>query len=120
MDPNLPPEKLSWAIAEEVLRTVYGDDLTGCPVSLASIGTIIEEGLNQRVSEDKDLLEIYEKLAEAVHLLSTPPDPASVNNAEELRRLLGERLDAIQVLTKKTIQAISRVKASRAGDAQTE
>jgi hypothetical protein len=47
-----------------------------------------------------------------VHLLSTPPDPSKVTDPDQLRKLLGERLDGIHAITVKTIQTTSLVRRS--------
>ena len=39
--------KIAMAVAEEILRRIYGDDLRGCKVSLEEIALIVQEGLNQ-------------------------------------------------------------------------
>ena len=41
MSTNAQPDKLALLAAEEVLRTIYGDDLKGCPVKLERIASII-------------------------------------------------------------------------------
>ena len=111
------PEKLAVAAAEEVLRTIYGDDLIGCKVSLDSIAEIIAQALRQRSREDHDLIEMYEKLVEALDLLSTPPDPSAVTSPDQLRSLLGDRLDTIHSLTQRTRQTTESLKTLRKSDA---
>ena len=104
------PDNLSLATAEEVLRTIFGDDLEGCTVTLEQIGRIIQEGTDRRGI--KELIELYEKLVEAIHLLSTPPDKAKINDPAELQSLLGQRLDAIHSLTAKTLQTTAPFRRS--------
>lgn len=107
------PDKLAIAAAEEVLRTIFGDDLTGCNVSLDSIADLIGQAIRQRSQEDSDLIEMYEKLVEALDLLSTPPDSSAVTSPDQLRSLLGERLDAIHALTQRTQKTTRSLKALR-------
>ena len=107
------PDKLALAAAEEVLRTIFGDDLAGCNVSLDSIADLIGQAMKQRAQEDSDLIEMYEKLVEALNLLSTPPDASAVTGPDQLRSLLGERLDAIHSLTQRTKKATDSLKALR-------
>ena len=107
------PDKLAVTAAEEVLRTIFGDDLTGCNVSLDSVAELIAQAMRQRSQEDSDLIEMYEKLVEALNLLSTPPDPSLVTGPDQLRSLLGERLDAIHALTQRTQKATQSLKALR-------
>jgi hypothetical protein len=117
MSGQAAPDKLANLTAEEILRTIFGDDLQGCNVTLDSIAAIIRETLVQRSEEDRDLIEMYEKLVEAIDLLSTPPQPDKVPGPEELRTLLGERLDTIHTLTQKTKKATASLKAlRRSGD----
>jgi hypothetical protein len=103
MSGNSEPGKLAAFLAEEILRTIYGDDYRGCTVSPDQIAAVIQKGLQQRHSQADDLLELYEKVVEAVDLLSTPPDVSKVNDPEQLRSLLSERLDGIHAVTTKTI-----------------
>jgi hypothetical protein len=117
MSGQSPPDKLANLTAEEILRTIFGDDLKGCNVTLDSIASIIRETLQQRSEEDRDLIEMYEKLVEALDLLSTPPQTDKVPGPDELRTLLGERLDTIHTLTQKTKKATASLKALRGTDA---
>jgi hypothetical protein len=107
------PDKLSLATAEEVLRMIFGDDLKGCNVSLDSIAEVINQALLQRGQEEGDLIDMYEKLVEALDLLSTPPDGAAVGTPSELQSLLGERLDTIHTLTQRTKKTTDSLKALR-------
>ena len=116
MSSNEQPDKVSCFLAEEVLRAIYGDDYRGCQVSPDQIAAVIQKGLQQRQSQANDLLELYEKVIEAVDLLSTPPDAAKVTDPDQLRKLLGERLDGIHAVTTKTRQTAALVQ--RAAKAQ--
>jgi hypothetical protein len=111
VDPQ--PDPLSIATAEEVLRTIYGDDFAGCTVSLNEVAAVISGGLQQKMAAEADLLGLYEKVVEALHLLSTPPDKNKVTDPAELRTLLSERLDAIHAVTTKTMQTTALVKTQR-------
>ena len=110
MSAKAQPDRIAQATAEEVLRTLYGDDYKGCTVNPDKIAAIIEEGANQRESSLRELLELYDKLVEAIHLLSTPPDGDKVTEPKQLQTLLSERLDAIRALTKKTMETTALVK----------
>lgn len=116
MSANGPPDKRALQAAEDVLRTIYGDDFKGCTVSLEQIARVISESSKPYETQTRDLLELYEKLVEAIHLLSTPPDPSKVVAPAELSALLSERLDAIYALATKTIETTSLVKAQRQGE----
>ena len=101
--------ELASLLAEEILRTIYGDDLKGCPVSLDSIAAIIGKGITQRAPTN-ELLALYEKVVEAVHLLSEPPPAGTVADPKELRSLLSKRLDSIHAVTAKTMDTVGLFK----------
>ena len=110
MSTGAQPDKLSLLIAEEVLRTIYGDDFKGCTASLDDIAAVIHNVLQQKQAQTRELLGLYEKVVEAVHLLSTPPDVASVSDPNTLRSLLSDRLDAIHVVATKTMATVALAK----------
>ena len=110
---NAQPDPLAFVAAEEVLRTIYGDDLKGCVVSLDSIATIIDRALQQTAARNGEWLELHEKVVEAVHLLSTPPDITKVTDPKELQALLSQRLDAINSVTTKTIQTLAIIRGKK-------
>jgi hypothetical protein len=93
------------AAAEEILRIIYGDDLEGCTVSLDRITGVISAAIAGQARLDRAVAELNEKAYEAIRLLSTPPANGQSQNADELRTLLGERLDKIQSLATKVIAA---------------
>ena len=97
-------------LAEEILRTIYGDDYQGCTVSPDQVAAVIQKALQKRKSQADDLVELYEKVVEAIDLLSTPPDVSKVTDPEQLRSLLSERLDGIHTVTAKTIQTTGRLR----------
>jgi hypothetical protein len=107
---NAQSDDLPSQLAEEILRVLYGDDFRGCTVHPDQIAAVINAGLKPRQIHAHQLLELYEKVVEAIDLLSTPPDPAKVTNPEQLRALLSERLDTIHTVTTRTIQTASRAK----------
>jgi hypothetical protein len=110
MSANEQPDKLALQTAEEILRTIYGDDFAGCTVSLEKIAGIIDQASQAQHQANHELLGLYEKLVEALHLLSTPPDASKITDPNELRTLLSERLDAIHALTTKTMDTTARAK----------
>src|SRR6266700_7461194 len=110
------PDPLAFMTAEEVLRAIYGDDLIGCTVSLDSIAEIIDGSLKQTAARNGEWLELYEKVVEAMHILSTPPDKTKVTEPAELQALLTQRLDAINAVTTKTIQTLAIVRGKESGD----
>jgi hypothetical protein len=114
MSGNSGPDKFATFLAEEILRSIYGDDYQGCTVNPDQLADIIEKGLKQRHSQADDLLELYEKVIEAVDLLSTPPDVTKVTDPEHLRALLSERLDGIHAVTAKTIQTTALLRKAAA------
>ena len=110
------PDPQSFIAAEEVLRAIYGDDLKGCPVTLDSIAAVIDKAVKQTAARNGEWLELYEKVVEAVHILTTPPDKTKVTDPAELQRLLTQRLDAIHAVTTKTIQTLATVRGLKTGD----
>ena len=107
------PAPLAFVTAEDILRTIYGDDLTGCTVSLDAIAQIIDRSLTQTAARNGEWLELYEKVVEAVHILTTPPDKTKVTDPTELQALLTQRLDAIHAVTTKTIQTLATVRGKK-------
>lgn len=99
------------AAAEEILRLIYGEDFEGCAVSFESVATVILEAMQWRVELDKELLDLHEKVVEAVDLLSTPPGQDSPDQPGGLLSLLGQRLDAIHTITQKLNQTAALIKA---------
>jgi hypothetical protein len=104
MDPNPSPQAARVA-AEEILRIIYGDDLAGCNVSLDRITAVIAAAMAGQAQVERAVAELNEKAYEAIRLLSTPPASGQSLNADELRSLLGDRLDKIQTLATKVIAA---------------
>ena len=96
--------------AEEVLRLIYGEDFKGCAVSFESVAAVILEAMQWKASLDQELLELHEKVVEAVDLLSTPPGQHSPEEAGGLLSLLGQRLDAIHTITQKLHQTAALIK----------
>jgi hypothetical protein len=100
-------------LAEDVLRHIYGEDLKGCPVSLESIASIVAKGINQQQHGANELLDLYEKLVEALHLLSNPPESGKIDNPAEWQKFLSQRLDSIHALTTKAMETTARVRPKK-------
>ncbi|HMG05479.1 MAG TPA: hypothetical protein VK581_08460 [Chthoniobacterales bacterium] len=105
MDRDPQTKERARSAAEEILRVIYGDDLEGCTVSLDRITEVILTALTEHAQKDQAISELHEKAFEAIQLLSTPPANGEALGADELRSLLGERLDKIQSLSSKVIAA---------------
>jgi hypothetical protein len=118
MDPD-PMPKTARVAAEEILRIIYGDDLEGCTVSLDRITSVISTAMAGQAQFDRAIAELNEKAYEAIRLLSTPPPDGPSLNADELRSLLGERLDKIQSLATKVIAATKMPKDPEASSDET-
>jgi hypothetical protein len=101
-------------IAEQVLQRIYGDDFAGCNVDPNEIASIIEAALKTHKQRTTDLLDLYDKVVEAIELLSTPPEPGRVTEKRELATILSERLDAIRTVTTKTRETVAKFKAAAA------
>ncbi|HEX8489864.1 MAG TPA: hypothetical protein VF626_02500 [Chthoniobacterales bacterium] len=105
MDSDPQRQTAATAAAEEIFRIIYGDDLEGCVVSLDRITEVISTAMAGQAECDRAVAELNEKAYEAIQLLATPPPNGQSLNADELRSLLGERLDKIQSLATKVIAA---------------
>jgi len=114
MSADAPSNSAAMGAAEEVLRTIYGDDFTGCTARVDTIAAIVQTALDDASGQQRALLDLYEQLVEALHRVSTPPDPGRVSGADELRTLLSDRLDAIHALTTKTLQTTALFKQQSA------
>ena len=101
-------------IAEQILQRIYGDDFTGCNIDPNEIASIVEAGLKNHRQKTSDLLDLYDKVVEAIELLSTPPEPGKVTDPVELGRILSERLDSIRTVTTKTRETVARFKNASA------
>src|SRR5256885_14847868 len=110
-----PPDRISKLIAEELLTVLFGEDLTGCPVTLDEVAAIIQRAVEERAQQDSRLLDTFDTVIASIHQLATPPGSAKNAGPDELRSLLGERLDAVRAITTKTIEMSARVKAERTG-----
>lgn len=98
-------DRAATAAAEEVLRVIYGDDLQGCAVTLDSISPAIRAPFEEHVRHSAELAELHLKAFEAVQLLATPPADGNALSPDDLRSLLGERLDQIRELAAKVLNA---------------
>jgi hypothetical protein len=114
--PMTTPDPHAFIAAEDILRAIYGDDLKGCAVTLDSIATIIDRALKQTAARNGEWLELYEKVVEAMHILSTPPDKTKVTDPKELQALLTQRLDAVHAVTTKTIQTLATVRGLKTNE----
>ena len=98
-------ERSATAAAEEVLRVIYGDDLNGCAVRLDDVAHVIHSAFAKHARIASDVADLHLKGFEAVQLLATPPADGHALSAEDLRSLLGERLDKIHELASKILTA---------------
>ena len=111
---------MSRLVAEELLAAIFGDDLTGCPVSLDQVALIVQDAVEQRAAQDAKLLDLHSTVMSSIYQLATPPESAKTVGPNELRSMLSERLDAIQALATKTIETMEHVKAERSGTGEGE
>lgn len=102
-DPHLNDK--ATAAAEEILRIIYGEDLRGCAVNVDQIAAVIAAALEGNAVDTRQVTELHLKAFEAVQLLSTPPQDGHTLSAEDLRSLLGDRLDKIRALADKVLAA---------------
>lgn len=107
MNESAELERNATVAAEEVLRVIYGDDLEGCAVRLDDVSRVIRGAFEKHARNAADVAELHNKGFEAVQLLATPPTDGQTLSPEDLRSLLGERLDKIQELATKILNATS-------------
>jgi hypothetical protein len=105
-------QEVANAAAEEILRLIYGDDLTGCTVDLDSIAAVVLTGLETEAKLTTALLDLYERSNAAVELLSRPPAESQVESPAQLQSLLGERLDNIRTITQKVASLTAAAKST--------
>ena len=117
MIPDSQLARAANAAAEEVLRVIYGDDLQGCTVSLDDVSAVIRAAFEGQARNAVDLAELHAKGFEAVQLLATPPADGQALSPEDLRTLLGERLDKIREVATKILGATAAQKADAADSA---
>ena len=107
------PDPIALQLAEDILRHIYGEDLKGCAVSLESVASIITGGISQQQRGANELLDLYEKLVEAIHLLSNPPETGKISDPAEWQTFLSQRLDSIHALTSKAMETTARVRPKK-------
>jgi len=107
------PDPIALQLAEDILRHIYGEDLKGCTVSLESVASIITGGISQQQRGANELLDLYEKLVEAIHLLSNPPETGKISDPAEWQTFLSQRLDSIHALTTKAMETTARVRPKK-------
>ena len=112
MNPDPQTAERANAAAEEILRVIYGEGLRGCAVNVGDIAAVIQTALDEQACDVHDVAELHRKAFEAVQLLATPPTDGQTLSAEDLRSLLGDRLDKIRELATKIVAA------TQPGDAQ--
>jgi hypothetical protein len=107
---NRQQQNQSNIAAEEILRLIYGDDLCGCAISLDTVAEVILKAISRTAEQDAELLELHEKVVEAIDLLSTPPAGHSAEESTSLLSLLSQRLDAIHIITQKLHTTTAMIK----------
>ena len=105
METEGPIQTTARAAAEDILRIIYGDDLAGCTVSLDRVTAVIAAAIAGHNHFNQAMRDLNAQAYEAIRLLSTPPANGASLQPDELRSLLGERLDKIQSLATKVIAA---------------
>jgi hypothetical protein len=77
------------------------------------VASIVTAGINQQQRGANGLLDLYEKLVEAIHLLSNPPEAGKISDPAEWQKFLSQRLDSIHALTTKAIETTGRVRPKK-------
>ena len=104
------PHQAASAAAEELLRVLYGEDLTGCQLNLEQVISALEPAFQAQADRHETLHSLFEKGVETMKLLATPPPDAATFSPEELRSLLGERLDGVLTVSEKILTTSAAVR----------
>jgi len=110
---EIAPSAQARQTAEKVLQAIYGDDFAGCTVSLDDLAAIIDASIKEQTEINREIIDAFKKVVEAVQLLSTPPESGEVKDSKQLQEVLGVRLDSIREITSKTITAIDALPKSQ-------
>jgi|SRR3954447_4962022 len=110
---EIAPSARARQTAEKVLQAIYGDDFAGCTVSLDDLAAIIDASIKEQTEINREIIDAFKKVVEAVQLLSTPPESGEVKDSKQLQEVLGVRLDSIREITSKTITAIDALPKSQ-------
>jgi hypothetical protein len=116
MTPDDQLDHAAAATAGEVLRVIFGPDLRGCAANVDDVVAVIRAGLVEHIGVARELAELQTKAFEAVQLLATPPSDGLSLSPEDLRSLLGERLDQIRDLAGQVLKAAKVADAAPADD----
>ena len=65
------PDRISKLVAEELLATIFGEDLAGCTVSLDEVAAIIQRTVDERAQQDTRLLDTYDTVVSSIHQLGS-------------------------------------------------
>ena len=108
------PDKAALDAAEQILHRIYGDDFAGCNVTLDAIAEIIQARVGDEGKGDRALTDALVEVIQAIQALATPPESSQIKSVQELANLLGERADAIRLVTGKALEAARLAKTGRA------
>ena len=104
MSDDAKPSKAAMDAAEKVLVAIYGEDLTGCSISLDAVANIIEENLIAETKNHKMLNEALIGAIRQIRDVSTPPKKDELGT-EDVVGILSERADAIYKVTSQILDA---------------
>jgi len=105
-------------VAEKILCAIYGEDLIGCRITPEVIAPIIQEALDANAKKEQTVNSLFVQVLEKIQLIATLPDRSQVRDYAHLASLLGERADAIQVITSETLKAWHKLNAPQGGGEQ--
>lgn len=101
-------ERRANAAAEEIVRAISAD---ASAASFDKVAALVRAAVTDASAQMRDIDELQQKGFEAIQLLATPPADGNTLSAEDLRTLLGERLDEIRTLATKILDATKAAKA---------
>ena len=78
------PDRISRLVAEELLASIFGEDLAGCRVTLDEVAAIVQRTVDERAQQDARLLDTYDTVVSSIHQLATPPESARSNGSNKM------------------------------------
>ncbi|MDQ6630604.1 MAG: hypothetical protein M3Y82_02475 [Verrucomicrobiota bacterium] len=109
---NLKSGQAANETAEKILTAIYGADLHNCHTRIESIGAIIQETLSAEIETRQVMLEALIEAIRKIQLVATPPAAEDIQSMETLANVLGQRADAIRIITTEILRAWEKAAAN--------
>jgi hypothetical protein len=111
MDENPKPSRAANETAEKILAAIYGEDLHNCHTTIESISPIIQETLNFETETRQVMVDALIEAIRKIQMVATPPTAENIQSMETLANVLGQRADAIRVITTEILKAWEKTMA---------